>query len=466
MKNLKKLGALLLALTLILSLGATAFADGEATLPTGDAAGAFAEQDTPIAQNKTLRIYKSILAYNADSLDVAAPTITYSYSIEAGSAGKTVTDETSDHATGTAVSTTTLAGVVTDLTMTSQTNSTAAASTTLKWEAANDILKTGSDDTAAVTAANADGAGNKKYVDINFSNVVFGATGVYRYKLTEAIDGTDTYSASGVTDDGSNVRYLDVYVKPAATGYNNGSTAAEWEIYGYALFIEDGDVTSATAKTTGFVDYSVTSGTDTVTYGDKYYTYNVSITKNIEGDPSMVAAGHQFPFSVKFTNTAITKAVKIGEATLQAPVTSARTPAAAALPLEINSTLGADLKIGENTSGCGTIRYIGVPVGTKVEVQEKNDVAGTTYSLVTKVDTADASAAALIAYNANSAVTELAAPTANENDTVSHAVTFTNTLALISPTGVVLRVAPYVLMLAAGIVLFVLSRKRRSREEV
>ena len=465
MNKLKKLGALLLALLLVMSVSTTAFADGEATLPAGDAAGAFTQPDTPVVQSKTLRIYKSILAYNADSLDVAAPTITYSYSIEAGSAGKTVTDEASDHATNTAVSTTTLAGVVTNLTMTSQTNSTAAASTTLKWEAASDTLKTGAADDAAVTAANAAGAGNKKYVDINFSNVVFGATGVYRYKLTEAIDGTDTYAASGVTDDGSNVRYLDVYVKPAATGYTDGSTAAQWEIYGYSLFNEDANVTSATAKTTGFVDYTATSGTDTVTYGDKYYTFNVSITKDIVGDPSMVAAGHQFPFSVKFTNTTVTKAVKIGEATVHAPVTSARTPAAAALPLEINSALGADLKIGENTTGTGTIRYIGVPVGTTVEVQEKNDVTGTTYSLVTQVDAGTASDAALIAYNANSAVTQLAAPTVDTNDTVSHAITFTNTLTLISPTGVVFRVAPYALMLAAGVVLLLLSRKRRAKEE-
>ena len=41
----------------------------------------------------------------------------------------------------------------------------------------------------------------------------------------------------------------------------------------------------------------------------------------------------------------------------------------------------------------------------------------------------------------------------------------TNTLAEISPTGVVLRVAPYVLILGAGLALLLISRRRKTASE-
>ncbi len=62
-------------------------------------------------------------------------------------------------------------------------------------------------------------------------------------------------------------------------------------------------------------------------------------------------------------------------------------------------------------------------------------------------------------------VANLPTLTANADDDVSHVIAFTNVLETISPTGVALRVAPYVAILCGGIVLLVLTKKRKADEE-
>jgi hypothetical protein len=54
---------------------------------------------------------------------------------------------------------------------------------------------------------------------------------------------------------------------------------------------------------------------------------------------------------------------------------------------------------------------------------------------------------------------------ADEDDDNAYAVAVTNRLLTISPTGVSLRVAPYALMLCAGLLLVFFSRRRKANAE-
>lgn len=463
MKNtMKKALALALAVLMMASLSVAAFAEGEAEL-TGGEVGGYAQADSPTVQNKTLILKKELTAYNLDETQIQAPTISYTYTIAPVEPSFNVTDEASDHATGIGARTVpTKAGITAGVTLTGTAVNTIAWANTEKLNAATN------------------GAANYKDLKIDFSKVVFTGPGIYRYIITET---APNYAASGVTEckadeaAASHDRYLDVYVK-AADSFTNGSTAEEWDIYGYVCMYEnkaitpDGDTTTTGAmKTNGFV-----AGTNdgTVIKADSYYTFNVTVSKTVQND-NYAKATHAFPFTVIFTNADVTQSVDISSATTgTTSPTGFVDPAAGAL--SAGSTKGV-VSIMDGAS----VKYIGIPNGTSVEVYETNDMTGVIYQVTTTLTptgtapttdnsvswdkaptVAVAQAAAKEAFQSKKATITT---TPDMDDDNAYAVAVTNRLLTISPTGVSLRVAPYALMLCAGLLLVFFSRRRKAKAE-
>lgn len=486
-RGFKKFGAFLLTAVMALAMNSTVFAapvdfvdDGTET----GVVGTWANPDTPIVQTgKAINIKKEITAFNPTESFIYGPEIVYEYTVAAASGNELVdiTDQPDDHVANVATTATALPGILTGVTATgTDTNK-------IEWTNA-DILE-----------ASATGTANYKNLVIDFNNVIFTAPGVYRYKISET---ADAYTTSGVTDGTSTaVRFLDVYVK-RGTSYTDGSTAAQWDIYGFvcinSTFGED-DVTPTTKKTNGFVAKSddASSGSETA---DQYHTYNLTVGKTLNNDATMNS--HGFPFDIAFLNgTAGTAtetfqfAVKTsGTATVtktdNAATTSVNgtTVAAAALP----KVGGADVVTTDGKDGNpkiandATVTYIGIPSTIKATVTETNDVAGTTYATRAYADEGNVKATTQVGFTGGTAVlddeagitdalatvdstetviyAQAAAPTADTNQWIQ----VSNTLSIISPTGFVVRFAPYALVLMGGIFLIVLGvvlYKRTTREE-
>ena len=461
MKNtMKKALALALAVLMMASLSVAAFAEGEAEL-TGGEVGGYAQADSPTVQNKTLILKKELTAYNLDETQIQAPTISYTYTIAPVEPSFNVTDEASDHATGIGARTVpTKAGITAGVTLTGTAVNTIAWANTEKLNAATN------------------GAANYKDLKIDFSKVVFTGPGIYRYIITET---APNYAASGVTEckadeaAASHDRYLDVYVK-AADSFTNGSTAEEWDIYGYVCMYEnkaitpDGDTTTTGAmKTNGFV-----AGTNdaTVIKADSYYTFNVTVSKTVQND-NYAKANHAFPFTVIFTNIDVTQSVDISSKTTG---TTAPTGFVDPAPAALSDGNTKDIVFIKDGA---SVKYIGIPNGTSVEVYETNDMTGVIYQVTTaltgtatktdnsvswgdKPTVAVAQAAEKEAFQSTKATI---ATTADKDDDNAYAVAVTNRLLTISPTGVSLRVAPYALMLCAGLLLVFFSRRRKAKAE-
>ena len=250
---------------------------------------------------------------------------------------------------------------------------------------------------------------------------------VYMYKIDESTDGK---TSAGITFAGSTyneTRYLII-----AVGDTDTTTAGiQMGVLVAYLYTDDSEQNSD-FKTNGW-----TAGDKDTSY-DKYVTTSVTVTKRIAGryaDPNT-----PFPFTIKvICSNGSQVTYKQGDVTQVAPMTGE------------NSSLEFLL------SHEGTVTISGVPInaGAIVDITETN-TQDSDYLLYTDNLNSNASGQRLVkdaSYNGQRTI--------GSSDTSTVAITFTNELPDISGTGLVLRVAPYAIVVGAGAALFFVARRRK-----
>ena len=382
-----------------------------------------------------MNITKEILVYNDEAITVYGPGITFNYTIAPAepSSTTTVTDKTGKSAIA-------KKGISGGVTLTD------SAATFTKNTAVD------------LSSANPKSIADTITASVNLSE--FSAPGIYRYVITETKP-TD-FETVGLTRPENYVatRYLDVYIK-------NGNDGLE--VSGYVVFIADdaskkidgniADNNEITGKTTGFVDsydseIDGEAGTDETGIGDKYYTYNYTLTKVIEG--GLADKTHAFPFAIETAGAVSDQNFTVtSDSTTLSGVTSGK------------GAIGTD--IGTKLSNGQKLTIKGLPANATINVTETNDnddaydvkaSDATAGELVASTSVAKSGTASTTA----KPVSKYASNKVTKPDASLTATTFTNTLNEVSPTNVVMRFAPYLFILGAAIVLLVLMRRRKAHD--
>ena len=307
----------------------------------------------------------------------------------------------------------------------------------------------------------------KDGLKITFKPAAFATPGVYRFVVTEGpADGANKGDVEAMKVMVDNVekpyqtqRFLDVYVR-----LKDGS--ADREIYGYVLHSGDTLVANNQSgnkhtgdKNSGFDGDGNKQGKKDTPQGYTRYTpRKLKVDKKISG---MIDKNNLFPFTVNlFHNKA--GAVNFDNADLQVKV---KMPGATAYTVKKASEipgLGATLKDGQS------LEIIGLPKTTTYNVKETNNTA-----LTIKSDVRFSEDVANPVPDTAAVSTETVAPTASSTEkggdknlllNDSH-VAYHNHIDEITPTGVVLTVAPYAMMLAvAGSMGFMFFNRKKEEE--
>ena len=414
MRRVRKLISVLAMMTLVAGFAVTS----SFAVPIGP--GVATSTDTQIT------VPKGVTFINDDAVTSYGPGITYTYTV----APATVTDGAMTVKDAEGNSTTVHAGPAGGLTL-----------------AANSLAFPSSE-TFTTTAA---GQEHTKNIVMNVDLERFARAGVYRYVLTDTTPKADLFAAGITRDDNYDVtRFIDVFVRRNASG--------SMEVYGYALKTDnsstDGTATPPTAKDPGYVAASdAEDGTPAAT--DRYKTYNVTLTKNVSG--TLGDFEHEFPFALTVANDDKNYYAAKGDIN-----------AAKAATADAQTSKSTTLKHTE------VYTLAGLSPHATVAYQETNDTtdlyavtaAGSTAAITVADDGSkhySVAAGAVSTYDTANSATSVAAVGAATNYS---AVTYTNTLDEVSPTGFVQHFGMLMLIMVAAFALLLAGMKTTEDEEL
>ena len=448
-KTLKGLLSIAVSAAMLATMAVSAFA-ADATLTegvTGDVSGA--------AQENSVLILKELKVYNTDGKDIYLPTVGYDYTIAAATVdeGVTVTDNQP-------VTSIVYSGVPAALTTTTASVDFSPA-TTAGYTAAGAAATITQPTAAAKTGTSYFGG-----FSVEFDPSKFEHSGIYRYVITEADDATNTLTSAGVVhqdEDYVATRYLDVYVRDAVAADNVDTDEL---ICGYVLWVPAADQDQNTSidnhdPNNVEINVSKTNGYVDATGGDEYNTYNLEVEKAVEG--ALANKDNNFPFQIVLSNG--TTAKMYYTTTDNGTTTTDVTFASGA------ATIGtlAEGSVVSLSNGDKFDLY-GIPAGATATVQEFNNL----YDVYAANMEADATNNGSFTYTENNVQAQstctVSGAVANNTTTAAvgtaySKVTVTNTLKTISPTGVVLRYAPYFIMAVAAIALVAVAKRAKRNEE-
>lgn len=279
-----------------------------------------------------------------------------------------------------------------------------------------------------------------KTVTVDFSNITFAQPGIYRYVITE-----NDPEVKGLTTDGPSTLYLDVYVID-----DNGTN----KISDYVMLTDAITPTLDEDKTNAIYgdQKAKFSGND----DDTYQTYELTVKKIVDG--KMGDKSVSYSFTINFSN--LSNGIKVSTKTTtqagEGKPTMSYTPSPAAS--DGKTQVSKDLMSEEE------VTIYGVPADAVYEVVETLS-KNSSYTVTYKIDDAQ-DASNMTSSDGENNTTKYTTGGQNvtpvDSNASDHKVVVTNFKEAVVPTGIVMNVAPYALLVvvAAG-ACFVFLRKRR-----